>query len=544
MNNSKEHAIPQNIMSVEFKLIGDMSLKQFAYIAVPLLIGFLMYVFHVNFAITISLTLFFLLIASFLAFVPIDGRNADTFLTNFVVSIKNPTQRVLRKNDDIPSILNMPKRSNNAPQYNKDAIDFLYQSPQDFTISNSDNTNLTSALDVKERASMQDINNVIAKMNSISNASNISPNLQSNNISPSSNVSMPNDFSNVGTPLNPQDNNNIQTQGNATPNLQSNNIPPSSNVSMPNDFSNVGTPLNPQDNNNGTTAPQNEEYNPFDINNLGESSAKKDIESAQNININIDLLNKKTPNPLEQNISSAVSSAHLNNPSLPNGGVSVQNNISDSNDTDTKIANNNPQSQNLGDNVNLSEVSQNKEEDSLLTLNENPVIDTSINNSPTSASDNNTQKSSADDYSQNQLNTILDKIKLLEDENRRLKEELKVEEVQNKGNVNGANSPVVNQQELINHLPDFINTPNVVSGVVLTADSRILTNAIVIIKDTSSKPIRAVKTNQLGQFYLRTPLTNGQYNVDVTYQGITFNPVGLTLDGNKVNPLIFVPVKN
>ena len=239
MNNSKEHAIPQNIMSVEFKLIGDMSLKQFAYIAVPLLIGFLMYVFHVNFAITISLTLFFLLIASFLAFVPIDGRNADTFLTNFVVSIKNPTQRVLRKNDDIPSILNMPKRSNNAPQYNKDAIDFLYQSPQDFTISNSDNTNLTSALDVKERASMQDINNVIAKMNSISNASNISPNLQSNNISPSSNVSMPNDFSNVGTPLNPQDNNNIQTQGNVTPNLQSNNIPPSSDVSMPNDFNNV-----------------------------------------------------------------------------------------------------------------------------------------------------------------------------------------------------------------------------------------------------------------------------------------------------------------
>ena len=277
---------------------------------------------------------------------------------------------------------------------------------------------------------------------------------------------------------------------------------------------------------------------------MGESSAKKDIESAQNININTDLLNKKTPSPLEQNISSAVSSAHLNNPSLPNGGVSVQNNISDSNDTDTKIANNNPQSQNLGDNVNLSEVSQNKEEDTTLTLNENPVIDTSINNSPTLASDNNTQKSSADDYSQNQLNTILDKIKLLEDENRRLKEELKVEEVQNKGNVNGANSPVVNQQELINHLPDFINTPNVVSGVVLTADSRILTNAIVIIKDTSSKPIRAVKTNQLGQFYLRTPLTNGQYNVDVTYQGITFNPVGLTLDGNKVNPLIFVPVKN
>ncbi|MCL4392969.1 PrgI family protein [Patescibacteria group bacterium] len=612
MEGTKEHAIPQNIMSVEFKLIGDMSLKQFAYIAVPLFIGFMFYVFHVNTSLTIILTVIFLLLAMFLAFVPIDGRPADTFLTNFIVSIKNPTQRVFNKSTDIPDILKISRR--NTPSYvNREASNFLYQSPADFTISNSDNTKSSSQLDDREKLMMQNIDSAI----------------RSANISPST-----------------------------IPNT----------VSVQNNQGSVARNIGGMDSQNTNT-----EYNPFDINDTNEDIAKNDVAESANININSQLLNENNsnlksedvsllnsggPNPAfqnpidENNISATpVQSANIDindvysnasnsnvsnlgttpqtndnntqnsirsnmtttsqidindtlNPStrdvIPNQAPSIDPSINNDNtssniggtDNDVQGSLNSNPSQNISDANNVQDASSST--GNMPTSNTIPINSSVSNNSTNTnveGTDNNMQNllnsnsssnisntgnvqnnssdtvnmstpnavptdnvvqdststvndSVSNSGSQNQLNTILDKIKALEDENRRLKEELESEDLgKNKESLEDE-APVVNQQELINHLPDFVNTPNVVSGIVLTHDSKILTNAIVIIKDTSSKPIRAVKTNQLGQFYLRTPLANGQYNVEVTYPGIAFNAVGLNLDGSKINPLIFVPVEN
>ena len=519
MEGTKEHAIPQNIMSVEFKLIGDMSLRQFAYIAIPLFIGFMFYVFHVNTSFTIILTVIFLLIAMFLAFVPIDGRPADTFLTNFIISIKNPTQRVFNKGIDIPDILKISRRPIPLSYVNKDASTLLYQSPTDFTISNSDNVKSFSQLDDREKLMMKNIDSAIRSTNV---PSNVNPNTAS-----------------------PQN-----IQGSAV----------------------------------GNVGGANNEYNPFDINDTYEDVAKKDVAESSNININNQLLNENSDNVKAEDQSL------LNNPSVQNpinenniSSTPVQGNNISNNDSNLNVSNLNiPQ----GSQSNPTTVGSTNINDTLSPSTQSvipdtsPFIDSSLGNNSTdsnvSGMNNNMQNSLNNNSSQNipnsnvnmstpnvtqdsvptvkdlepnaspqnQLNTILDKIKALEDENRRLKEELESEDSNKNKETLVEEAPVVNQQELINHLPDFINTPNVVSGIVLTHDSKILTNAIVIIKDASSKPIRAVKTNQLGQFYLRTPLANGQYNVEVTYPGITFNAVGLNLDGNKINPLIFVPVEN
>ena len=152
-NNS--HAVPQNIMSVEFKLIGDLSIKQFVFIAVPLVLGFLMYVFHVNNYITIFLTGILLLAAVFIDFVPIDQRPLDIWITNFLIAIKHPTQRVWRKKPQYPSILEIPKqlRPVAIQKKNEDVATFLYQSPIDTSLVSEG----TDILDEREKALISNI---------------------------------------------------------------------------------------------------------------------------------------------------------------------------------------------------------------------------------------------------------------------------------------------------------------------------------------------------------------------------------------------------
>ena len=41
---AKQHAIPQNIMDVEFKLVGDLTLRQFIYVAAGLAIAYISFV--------------------------------------------------------------------------------------------------------------------------------------------------------------------------------------------------------------------------------------------------------------------------------------------------------------------------------------------------------------------------------------------------------------------------------------------------------------------------------------------------------------------
>lgn len=85
--------------------------------------------------------------------------------------------------------------------------------------------------------------------------------------------------------------------------------------------------------------------------------------------------------------------------------------------------------------------------------------------------------------------------------------------------------------------------PNVVNGVVLDGTGQFLAGVVVVVKDPSGEPKRALKTNKLGQFVILTPLPNGTYTVEVDKKGLTFDIMQIELTG-AVPPPIEIKAKS
>ncbi len=84
--------------------------------------------------------------------------------------------------------------------------------------------------------------------------------------------------------------------------------------------------------------------------------------------------------------------------------------------------------------------------------------------------------------------------------------------------------------------PDPPEEANKLVGMVLTQNNELITNAIVEIQ-LGGQIVRAVKTNALGQFFITTPLKNGEYLVNVEKDGFSFTPQTIVLKGEPVAPL-------
>jgi hypothetical protein len=81
--------------------------------------------------------------------------------------------------------------------------------------------------------------------------------------------------------------------------------------------------------------------------------------------------------------------------------------------------------------------------------------------------------------------------------------------------------------------------PNVVTGIIKDGSNVQLPGLIITVKDKDGVPVRALKTNMLGQFAASTPLANGTYIIEVEdpknkYQ---FNRIEVTLSGLVLPPL-------
>lgn len=88
--------------------------------------------------------------------------------------------------------------------------------------------------------------------------------------------------------------------------------------------------------------------------------------------------------------------------------------------------------------------------------------------------------------------------------------------------------------------PSTPTSPNTIVGMVLDSSQNIVANAIIEIKDGSGVPARATKTNKLGQFFSTTPLKDGEYQIEIEKQGLTFDILSLHLTGQIVKPLKIV----
>jgi hypothetical protein len=105
----EQHPVPQNVTGFQFKLIGDITLKQFGYLAGGLIIAYL----STKFFLIPSLLRWpvaglWALLGFGLAFVPIEERPLDRWLAAFFKSIYAPTQYVWKKQNRPPEILLQP----------------------------------------------------------------------------------------------------------------------------------------------------------------------------------------------------------------------------------------------------------------------------------------------------------------------------------------------------------------------------------------------------------------------------------------------------
>jgi hypothetical protein len=89
-------------------------------------------------------------------------------------------------------------------------------------------------------------------------------------------------------------------------------------------------------------------------------------------------------------------------------------------------------------------------------------------------------------------------------------------------------------------IPATPTMSNLLVGFVHTPDGKIVENAILEVRDPQGTPVRAFKTNKLGQFRSATPLPNGSYEIETEKEGFRFDIIKVELKGEILSPIEIV----
>lgn len=91
------HPIPQDVTGFQFKLIGEMTVKQFAYLAAGSIAAWVFLSLPLFALIKFPLVALFFLLGFLLAFVPLEGRPMDVIFSYFLKALFTPNQYVYQK---------------------------------------------------------------------------------------------------------------------------------------------------------------------------------------------------------------------------------------------------------------------------------------------------------------------------------------------------------------------------------------------------------------------------------------------------------------
>ncbi|OGD87367.1 hypothetical protein A3I56_01500 [Candidatus Roizmanbacteria bacterium RIFCSPLOWO2_02_FULL_43_10] len=152
----EQHPVPQHIASFEFKLFGNLTVRQFVTLAIPMSFAAIFFFSNLNPIIRLPLAILFGGFGIFSALVPIGGRPFDKWVVAFIKAILSPTQRIWIKEEKIPEFLNVvtsPSYTQNAPeeittQGRERLVAYLRSLPK----------NLETPLDIKEQTSIERLN--------------------------------------------------------------------------------------------------------------------------------------------------------------------------------------------------------------------------------------------------------------------------------------------------------------------------------------------------------------------------------------------------
>ena len=86
-------------------------------------------------------------------------------------------------------------------------------------------------------------------------------------------------------------------------------------------------------------------------------------------------------------------------------------------------------------------------------------------------------------------------------------------------------------------IPTPPTRPNLIVGMVLDSEGKIIEGAILEIRDLQGIPVRALKTSKLGQFLIVTPLENGVYEIETEKEGFNFDIIKIEVKGQIIQPI-------
>ncbi|KKU91137.1 MAG: hypothetical protein UY21_C0012G0014 [Microgenomates group bacterium GW2011_GWA1_48_10] len=124
----EQHAVPQDITGFKFKLVGDMTLKQFGELAFGAIMAYVFLSTGWHPVIKWPLVFFFAILGVGLAFVPIQERPLDAWIINFFRAIYRPTYYIWKRNSQA-GLVTPPPTAKEPVKFEEIGITGLVTSP-------------------------------------------------------------------------------------------------------------------------------------------------------------------------------------------------------------------------------------------------------------------------------------------------------------------------------------------------------------------------------------------------------------------------------
>jgi len=112
----EQHPVPQNISSYQFRLVGDMTLKQFVELAGGAVVSLLFYASPLPAIFKWPAVVFSALLGAAMAFLPIQDRPLEQWLVAFIRSVYAPTEFKWEQRNSKPQFFAVPTSTQQAPE--------------------------------------------------------------------------------------------------------------------------------------------------------------------------------------------------------------------------------------------------------------------------------------------------------------------------------------------------------------------------------------------------------------------------------------------
>ena len=96
---------------------------------------------------------------------------------------------------------------------------------------------------------------------------------------------------------------------------------------------------------------------------------------------------------------------------------------------------------------------------------------------------------------------------------------------------------VVDRPAVKETMISLTDVPNIINGLIVNEGGMPLDNTILVIKDKTGNSVRALKSNQVGQFIASTPLENGTYYLEFERPNYHFDVLEVVMNGQPLAPI-------